>query len=54
MFTTYRAVWMSDIIVEISTGTRTSVTVDNTGIPLRYHRDDSVVVFRYYHWFLGK
>ena len=22
--------------------------VDNTGIPLRYHRDDSVVVFRYF------
>ena len=22
--------------------------VDNTGIPLRYHRDDNVVVFRYY------
>ena len=22
--------------------------VDNTGRPLRYHRDDSVVVFRYY------
>ena len=26
--------------------------VDNTGIPLRYHRDDSVVVFRYYQHIL--
>ena len=27
---------------------RTILSVDNTGIPLRYHRNDSVVVFRYY------
>ena len=28
--------------------------VDNTGIPLRYHRDDSVVVFRYYQQYFPK
>ena len=28
--------------------------VDNTGKPLQYHRDDSVVVFRYYQQFLSK